>query len=176
MNSTEESKGYSETAIKAVTDHKEGYLGNTDKGNEGMLIAAFIAGRAINITQTTAGHAMCYKITSLYGFAHGHAAALCVRTLYPWMIKHTNQCSDLRGKDYLMRTLDEIGRAMGCKDADGGARKLYELFESLELDVPTVSDLQYEELRNSVNPVRLRNHPIALDLDIIDALYHEILR
>ena len=52
-----------------------------------MLKAANIAGKAINIMQTTAGHAMCYKLTSLYGIAHGHAAALCIVKLFPYMIK-----------------------------------------------------------------------------------------
>ena len=40
-----------------------------------MLLAANIAGKAINVTQTTAGHAMAYKITTLYGLSHGHAVA-----------------------------------------------------------------------------------------------------
>lgn len=66
VNSTDESKKYSLQAIAGVLDNMEGYLNNTDAGNAGMLMAAHIAGKAINITQTTAGHAMCYKITSLF--------------------------------------------------------------------------------------------------------------
>ena len=34
---------------------------------------------------------------------------------------------------------------------------------------------QFEELKSSVNPVRLKNHPIAIDDDTIDILYHNIL-
>ena len=30
---------------------------------------------------------------------------------------------------------------------------------------------QYEELKKGVNPVRLKNHPVALDVESIDALY-----
>lgn len=176
VNSTEESKEYSKTAIKGVLKNMDGYLANTEEGNAGMLMAAHIAGKAINITQTTAGHAMCYKITSLFRSAHGHAAILCNRVLISWMIRNTDKCIDPRGEEYLKRTLDEIGLALGCEDAQSGAEKLVEIFESLKLEVPTATIKQYEELKMSVNPVRLKNHPIAMDMGTIDALYHRILR
>lgn len=119
---------------------------------------------------------MCYKITSLFHSAHGHAAILCDRVLFLWMVKNIDKCIDPRGKEYLKKTLDEIGQAMGCEDAASGAAKLVEIFNKLELEVPSATAEQYEELKTSVNPVRLKNHPIQLNVDIIDSLYHEILR
>ena len=175
VNSTEESKVYSREAIQGILKNMDGYFSNTEEGNSGMLRAAYMAGKAINITQTTAGHAMCYKITSLFGSAHGHAAVLCDRVLFPWMIETTDKCIDSRGEGYLKKTLDEIGHAMGYKDASSGAKKLLEIFEKLELKVPVATEEQFEELKSSVNPVRLKNHPIELDADTIDILYHEIL-
>mgnify|MGYP002509986616 CR=1 FL=1 len=175
VNSTEESKGYGKAAIQGILDNMDGYLGNTKEGNAGMLNAAYMAGKAINITQTTAGHAMCYKITSLFCLAHGHAAILCNRVLYSWMIENTDKCIDPRGNEYLKKTLDEIGVALGCDDSKTGADKLIQIFNKLEFDVPTVEATQYEELKTSVNPVRLKNHPIALDVDTIESLYHTIL-
>jgi len=41
-----------------------------------MLLAANYAGRAINISRTTAAHAMSYPLTVRFGLAHGHAVAL----------------------------------------------------------------------------------------------------
>lgn len=175
VNSTEESKEYSKTAIQGIIANMDGYLANTEEGRIGMLRAANIAGKAINITQTTAGHAMCYKITSIFRSSHGHAAILCDRILYPWMINNIDKCIDPRGPEYLSHTLDEIGQAMGCKDALSGAIKLQEIFETLELNIPIATDQQFNELKVSVNPVRLKNHPIALDEDTIDILYHKIL-
>ena len=176
VNSNAESKAYAGEAIKAVLEHMEGYLGNTDYGNAGMLRAAYVAGKAINITQTTAGHAMCYKITSLFGCAHGHAAILCDRILFPWMISHTGQCIDPRGEAYLKDTLQEIAKAMDCDTPEQAAEKLNRIFTDLELDIPSASDEQFTELILGVNPVRLKNHPIALDEGTIGTLYHEILR
>lgn len=175
VNSTEESKEYSRTAIKGVIENMDGYLLNTEEGRAGMLRAANTAGKAINITQTTAGHAMCYKITSLFGFAHGHAAILCDRILFAWMVENTDKCIDPRGEEYLKNTLDEIGKALGCENAKEGAIKLQKIFDSLELAVPTATKEQFEELKTSVNPVRLKNHPIQLDIDKINKLYYIIL-
>ena len=175
VNSTDESKEYSKKAIQAVMEHMEGYLNNTENGRGGMLRAANMAGKAINISQTTAGHAMCYKITSLFGCAHGHAAILCDRVLFPWMVKNTDKCIDPRGEEYMKKTLDEIGQAMGCKNASEGAVKLVQIFDDLGLEVPVATDEQFEELKTSVNPVRLKNHPIALDVETIDRLYHDVL-
>lgn len=175
VNSTDKSKEYSGAAIQAVLKYMDGYLANTEEGNAGMLQAAHTAGQAINITQTTAGHAMCYKITSLFHSAHGHAAILCDRVLFPWMVENTDKCIDPRGEEYLKATFDEIGQAIGCENAREGAEKLRSIFDGLELEVPTATAEQFEILKNSVNPVRLKNHPIALDIDTIDALYHIIL-
>ena len=176
VNSTKESKVFSKEAIGMIMDNMDAYLANTDEGNAAMLRAANLAGKAINITQTTAGHAMCYKITSLFGCAHGHAAALCDRILFSWMIENTDGCIDARGREYLDKTLGEIGLALGGKDATSGAQKFAELFDSLSLDVPTASEEQFQTLKTSVNPVRLKNHPIKLDAETIDDLYHKILR
>lgn len=176
VNSTDESKEYSRAAICGVMEHMDGYLANTEEGRAGMLRAANTAGKAINVTQTTAGHAMCYKITSLFRSAHGHAAILCDRVLFPWMVKNTDKCIDPRGEEYLKKTLNEIGVAMGCVDAQAGADRLVEIFNKLGLEVPTATSEQYEELKTSVNPVRLKNHPIQLTVETIDALYHDVLR
>ena len=46
-----------------------------------MARAAHLAGKAINISKTTAPHAVSYTITTRYGVPHGAAVALtgCVR-------------------------------------------------------------------------------------------------
>lgn len=176
VNSTDESKEYSRKAIQYILAYKDGYLQNTKEGNAGMLMAAHTAGKAINITQTTAGHAMCYKLTSLFGCAHGHAAILCDRVLYSWMIGNVGRCIDPRGQEYLAHILDEIGQVLDCVNAEKGAEKLQQIFLSLGLEVPEASDAQFRELTISVNPVRLNNHPIELDDAAINELYHKILR
>lgn len=63
VGSTEESKHYSEKAIKLCLQHLEGaVLAPTAEHRAGMLNAAHFAGRAINISKTTAAHAMSYTV------------------------------------------------------------------------------------------------------------------
>ena len=166
VSSTDESKDYARQAIRLIMENKDKYLDNTDEGNQKMLEASSLAGRAINITMTTAGHAMCYKITTLFSTAHGHACALCVNELFPYMLENLDKCTDPRGLEYLAKTLKEITDVMG--------RSFGEFYESLELDKPEPEAGQFEILKKSVNTERLMNHPIALDLDTIDYLYHKI--
>lgn len=176
VNSTEESRSYSKTAIEMILQNIDAYLKNEEKAASEMLKAAHIAGKAINITQTTAGHAMCYKITSLFHVAHGHAAALCDRVLFAWMVEHPELCIDQRGPGYLESILLQIAQAMGETTAAGGAERLKQIFSELELEVPEAGEEQFELLKTSVNPVRLKNHPVQLTEETINMLYHKILR
>lgn len=175
VNSNEESYKYSREGIKTVIDNFDGYVANEDEANANMLHAANLGGKAINITQTTAGHAMCYKLTSLYNISHGHSAALCVAKLWPYMIKNTDKCIDVRGEEYLKGIFVKIADAMGCKTVEEGIEKFQNMLYKLELNPPVPKEEDYQVLKTSVNPVRLKNFPVRLDEESIDALYHQIL-
>ena len=176
VNSTDESKGYSRKAIRLVIENYKSYLSGDEAVAGKMLEAANTAGKAINITQTTAGHAMCYKLTTLYGIAHGHAAALCVEKLLDFTAKNIDKCIDGRGQKHLEKTLVEIAEAMGCKTIEQAAERFAELLKELELTAPTVKNTSdFDLLKKSVNPIRLKNNPIALTEAEIDSIYHEIL-
>ena len=200
VNSTDESKEYSKEALSLLLDNMDGYLNDhkaldtvdTNAGsgievidfnmhinynayNENMQRAAYLAGKAINITQTTAGHAMCYKLTGLYGIAHGHAAALCVSKLFPYMVSHTDDFSDSRGKEYLDSMFLELSKALKCENVDQACIFIEQLIRKLDLTIPEASDEDYEILRRSVNAERLKNNPVRLSEEVIDMLYHDIL-
>ncbi len=175
INSTEESRQYSRQAIQMILTNLPAYLYNEEAANAGMLDAANKAGKAINITQTTAGHAMSYKLTSLFGIAHGHAVALCDRALFPWMISHTDRCIDRRGKKFLQGILLDIAMAFDCKTPEEASQRFRKLIDSMELSIPIATPEQVLLLETSVNPVRLKNHPILLAPEDISELYHAIL-
>ena len=177
VNSTEDSKDYSSTAIELIIDNIDEYLAGDNSRNSIMQKATFIAGKAINITQTTAGHAMCYGLTSKYGISHGHAAALCVCELWPWMVNaFESKCFDKRGDKYLKETLGELARAFGEDDPMDGCMKYRRIVDKLELMHPVGDEADIEELSRNVNPVRLSNHPVRLNEDDIKNLYKEIMR
>lgn len=175
VNSTKESKEYSAKAIGLLLKYKELYLANAPLGNEQMLLAANLAGKAINLTQTTAGHAMSYKLTGLYGLAHGHAAALCVAVIWPHMAEHPENCVDPRGATYLQRTFGEIAEAMGCSTVEESIGKYREMLSELKMSIPVMKEEgELEILRKSVNPVRLKNNPVLLDENTLENLYRQI--
>ena len=176
LNSTELSMKYSWQSIRMIIDNLDGYLKNTESGNLAMLTAANIAGKAINITETTAGHAMCYKITSLYNCAHGHAAILCDKVLFPWTMNHLDKCIDSRGKQHLESVFQQIADAMRCRTAQNAANKLNEIFYASGLEIPKAAGSDYNILINSVNQDRLKNHPVSLSKEDINILYHSILK
>lgn len=176
INSTDESKSYSKKAIQGVLANREGYLMNTSSGNMGMLYAANVAGKAINITQTTAGHAMSYKMTSLYGISHGHAASMCVLSLWQYMIEHMEKCTDPRGVKYLENTFKDIATAMSCTTVEKALDMFRKIQSGLLLEVPVPAPDDYDILVASVNPVRLKNNPIELDKAAINNLYHQIFQ
>ncbi len=176
INSNDRSKEYSRNALRLILKNKDAYLNNQENGNKNMLQAANIAGKAINITQTTAGHAMCYKLTELYHIPHGFSAALCVSKLWPYMLMHPEDCIDPRGKDYLQHTFQELAKAMECTNAEDASKLFDQILLSLQMEKPVLTDdTDYNILRSSVNAVRLKNNPVHLDDRSIDILYHKIL-
>lgn len=167
VHSTQESMVLSESAIRHILVSKDGYLKNQDTGNAGMLRAAHTAGEAINITQTTAGHALSYGLTSRYGIAHGHAVALCVAELWPYLLEHMNQCIDPRGSEHLSCVLRHLDYITNSCFAD--------ILTDLQLNRPILQEGDLKYLMSHVNPERLKNNPVLLDEDAIRTLYCRML-
>ncbi|MGN0375922.1 MAG: phosphonoacetaldehyde reductase, partial [Butyrivibrio sp.] len=177
VHSTEESRAYSAQAITQILKYADSYLSNEEKGNKQMLLAANTAGKAINITQTTAGHAMCYKLTGLFGISHGHAAAICVSALWKYMLENTDKCVDPRGKEYLESVFNSIAKAMGVGTANAAVKKYDMFLHSLNLKHDFTLGEKYQDvLCRSVNGERLRNNPVSLGDEKIKFLYKKILK
>lgn len=158
-----------------ILKYKDSYLANDREGNEKMLLAANLAGKAIDITQTTAGHAMSYKLTGLYHLAHGHAAAVCVAVIWPYMAAHPEKCVDRRGAAYLEKIFLGIAEVMGCSSVEDSIEKFLGILKELELPAPKMKDAgELEILKKSVNPVRLKNNPVQLDEETLGNLYRQI--
>jgi alcohol dehydrogenase class IV len=83
---TTESKKFAIKSIKQIIENANPYL-KGDKGSaQKILKAANLAGKAINISKTTAAHAMSYKLTSMLGVAHGYAVALCMSMVWEHLL------------------------------------------------------------------------------------------
>ena len=178
VNSTEESYEYSRKTIELIMQNWRAYIFDNDtEAAAKIMMAANYGGRAINITQTTAPHAMSYKITSLYKFPHGHAVAVCLPTIWEFMLNHMNRCIDLRGLEYLASIFNQIANAMGVTSPSDSIELFKQMMNDMELFYP-VSDNKEGDLiilSTSVNPIRLKNNPIFLDAKTIKELYSIVI-
>lgn len=178
VNSTEESYEYSCKTIELIMENWEKYIFDNDsEAAANIMLGANFGGRAINITATTAAHAMSYKITSLYKFPHGHAVAVCLPEIWEYMIGNMDKCIDKRGPVYLFDIFDSIAKAMGAEGQKGAISIFRDMMMRMELVNPT-SDKKEENLEvlsHSVNPVRLKNNPVGIDNDIAYELYFQII-
>jgi len=113
VNATGQSQAFALQAIKVIYENLEKAVQMNDvTAKENLQQAAYLAGKAINITKTTAPHALSYAFTSYYGIPHGHAVALSL----PFFLNfnyHLDQdnCTDPRGADavkFQKRTISRI--------------------------------------------------------------------
>ena len=178
VNSTEESYEYSRKTIELIMAYWRKYIfENDDEAAKQIMLAANYGGRAINITQTTAAHAFSYKITSLYKLPHGHAVAVCLPEIWEYMIEHLDKCIDNRGGNYLSGIFTEIAHAMGCDNPQKAITCFRKMMNDMNLGNPSSErkKMDLQVLSTSVNPVRLKNNPIALGIDAVKMLYNLIL-
>ena len=154
MNATEQSKKYAQKAISLIKENYEAYLSGDEKVISLMQEAANLAGKAINISQTTAAHALSYKLTSLYKIPHGLAVSLTLP--YLWELLIDNHCTNLKDENI---TLDEFN----CIINKIGMKKLIR-----------ISNENMEILVQNVNLIRLVNFPLTMSKELIKSIYEQI--
>ena len=185
--SNEDSRAYGQKSISLILTNYKAYLSLENKNDakvqgkassaedpsqsvlESIAEAANLAGKAIAVTKTTAGHALSYKLGSIYQLPHGLATAMVNRALYPFMCREKSRM--IHPENLLF-----LAKCFLAETEEEGVKRYREILEDLEI-IPTLSvkvgDL--ENLVAAVNPERLSNHPIALREEDIRLLYKEIL-
>ena len=150
VKATPESKKYAKEAIVLCKENIVEYVNsNNSIASEKMALASNLAGKAINISRTTAAHALSYKITSEYGIPHGHAVALSIKKLF----------------EINCKTEDDYAKDLN-KLFDFSADKYFEnLFENIELemDFDKLNIKNIDLIIDSVNIDRLKNNPKQLN-------------
>ena len=160
---TFKSRKYALNAIELCRDYLvEAVNTNHKEANEKMALAAHLSGLAINISRTTAAHALSYKITTQYGIPHGHAVALSIAKLFKLNLGHfANQEILLNNikitKNEIFPYFHNLMQEIGLED-------------SLEkLGISNKNDII-----SSVNQERLSNNPKVLDNQDLNYLLSEI--
>ena len=168
--SNPQSISFSERAISDIIAFRKAYINCDRNAAESVLLAANRAGRAINITKTTAAHAMSYKLSSMYSLPHGIAVALC----FPVVWKHMMR----KAESELLDVFDRIAGCFHAQSADEAVMMFENMLVEMEIDCPysTNREQDIKLLVESVNPERLSNNPIAFSQEELREMYEEIVK
>lgn len=168
---TEESQAFSAQAIRLLVANADAYLRGDAAAAGAVMAASNFAGRAINLTTTTAAHAMCYQLTALYGLRHGHAAAVCLPAAWAHLLE--------AGADdtALQQTLTMLAQLLGGKTAQEGLEIFLALRRKAALDDAWLPEDERDLglLAASVNAQRLGNYPVSVTEDDLCEMYRRAL-
>lgn len=161
-SATEDSRVHAFLAILGVLDNIKAYLAGDLHAADEMLDASFQSGKAIQITRTTAAHAMSYRLTKTMGYAHGHACMLTLPTLWEMMLP----------VEEMQETLRDLSDKMRLGDPQLGPKLLKGLMISLEMEIPPMPDAEtLDALAAAVNTERLGNHPVTMSREDVREAY-----
>ena len=182
--STNESKKYAAEAIKLIIENLSKTIHNTsEQAREKMARAAYLAGKAINISRTTANHAISYPITSYFNIAHGHAVGLTIPQMIIYNSKVTEKdLLDKRGIAYAKDKIKKIINLIGAKNVEEASKKITNLMREIglktrlsELGIGTKDKINII-IKNGFNPDRVKNNPRILTKNALREILEEIRR
>ena len=168
VRSTPASRRYSERAIILFLTSRRSYLYEYPYINDSVMKCAYLAGQSINITTTTAPHAMSYKLTTLKGIAHGHAVSITLPYVLEYILEHIDQNPELKEHLENLTKLFEV-------ELNELPNQIKYIFSTFELETHKVSEKELDELVESVNVERLSNNPMPLSKEAIRHIYMKSL-
>ena len=168
--STNESVGYATQALRYLLPFYESHINNSNfETAYKMSIGALDAGKAINISKTTAPHAVSYPFTSEHGISHGHAVAL---TLLDFLKFNFENITLSKVKFDLNERYKILFNEFKVENINQLTGKLLKMSKNtgLELDLKKLdinSSNQIDNVLKGINQQRLSNNPIDIDLSVI---------
>ena len=163
INANETSVAYASEALSLIWNNlKSAAHGNDPEANMKMLRASYLAGKAINITKTTAPHALSYAFTSFYNIPHGHAVALTLPYFitFNYNVSDTD-CNDKRGPKAVQQRIDQLLKIMNT-DIKNVEQVLTDFFASVNIEnkpFVLIDNFDPNTIISNVNTERLGNNP-----------------
>lgn len=165
---TDLSKSYSEKGIKLILANYKGYLNNNPIALRNISIAANYSGKAITLAKTTAPHTMCYRLTTKYNIAHGHAVTLTL--IYNWRLIAKENNQDIKNM------LLNLANIIGFNNIEDSIDYISNIIKEMNLKKPIFKKEDIDYLIDGVDLKRLYNHPIKLNKDDLYCIYEDIIR
>ncbi len=163
VNSNTQSQEYAFKAIELVWNNLEKAVNKNNKqAKQKMQEAAFLAGKAINITKTTAPHALSYGFTSYYNIPHGHAVILSLNYFLEFNYNVTDSnCTDSRGAEAVKKRIDKILQILDTNISNVKV-VLNSFYKSININTNIsvlINNFDANLILNSTSVERLNNNP-----------------
>ena len=173
----------SEFAFEAIRLCIKSYLKAVNSPDEisrrDMAVAANLAGKAINISKTTAPHALSYTMTMKYGIPHGQAVCVTLPAIMDYNFNvEENDCSDSRGLEHVKSVITKIAGLLGERTVSDAAEKLRRIINEAGLST-SLSKLHIpkegiQDIASGINAERMNNNPRKLTADSITDILERI--
>ncbi len=172
IKSTDKSKMYAKQSILKILPNIRRAIKGDKTSIDIISIAANLSGKAINITTTTAAHAISYPITSFYGIPHGHSVALTLGSFF--FINsdiESQEVVDKRGAKYLSSTMKDLFALFGKSNA----RECFQIWVEIMNDIGMESDFKklgivgnnVSKIIKNVNLERMDNNPVRVTRNMV---------
>ena len=164
-NATDESDAFAKKAVELIYPNLPLAVNSpTEDVRDKISEGAYWAGKAINITKTTAPHAFSYPFTSYYGYPHGHAVALTFATIAKYnmtILCHTKRV-------WISKLISN------CDDKESISEILRKYIVSLGL---TLVDNEYniDLILSNINVNRLLNNPFHISSTEATEIIRDVL-
>ena len=173
LRSNKKSYNFAINSLKLSLVNFPNYLKNPNTENsKNMIKAANLSGEAINISKTTAPHALSYPFTSYFGINHGHAVAITFKEFLNYNFNNKDFAKSNFDLDKRFRILFKLTQTQNIfeltkffEDIDKKA-KIKVNFSDLNINISKSIDL----VLKNVNIQRLSNNPVNLDYNSIRSL------
>ena len=178
LKSTDKSKQYALKAINLILSILKKPLKDWELPEVSvMLEAAHLSGKAINISTTTAPHAISYPLTIFFNIPHGYAVALILGSFFKINSDlNNNEIQDAKDELYIDKTMKELFDVFDVSNADECCLKWKGLIKSLGLEENITNVIECNEhninlIMDNVNHERLSNNPIKVTKEILLSLF-----
>lgn len=168
--SNDESVGYAKKSLEISLEYFLKFLKDPSYENTcAMSIAANLSGKAINISKTTAPHAVSYPFTSIFNISHGHAVALTLNEFIKFNFKNMKEAKCNFNLSDRFKILFELTKTKNIEDFDSCIKKIKytaELetnFDKLGINIRS----SMSHILSGINNQRLLNNPIKIDTETI---------
>ena len=164
--SNDQSVNYASKSLRVSINSYISFLNDPNiKNATEMSIASNLAGKAINISKTTAPHAASYPFTSLFNISHGHAVGLFFERFFKFNYDNLDKSEtsfDLKQRFELIFNLFDVKNINDFNSKIILMKKKAKLEDNLEILNINVKKSS-EKIIKGINLLRLGNNPVKIN-------------